>query len=136
MNWRAALRTALADIDEPVMEPPMNRLTAMPPAPTRAPRTAAVSTVPRGLENDDLAGRLERATSRALERADDLLEIDISDEGHEKFGDKLRSLNSTIKTVIGTQVRVDEHRLKARKLDVLPQLLEAIEAEEKRRALA
>lgn len=135
MSWRAALRMALADIDEPVMQPPMNRLTAMPPAPTRAPRSAIV-TEPRGLENDDLAGRLERATIRAIERSEDLMELTVDDEGDEKFGDKVRGLNAIIKTIIGTQVRVDEHRLKARKLDVLPQLLEAIEAEEKRRALA
>lgn len=135
MTWRARLQAGLQDIEEAPAEV-LSMATSVPPAPTRAPRTAAVSTVPRGLENDDLAGRLERATSRALERADDLLEIDISDEMHEKFGDKLRSLNSTIKTVIGTQVRVDEHRLKARKLDVLPELLAKIEAEEKRRQIA
>jgi hypothetical protein len=128
VSWRAALNASLADVL------PLSMATSEPPPPTRAPRSQIV-TAPRGLENDDLATQLERATRRAIERGEDLLELDITDETHEKFGDKLRSLNSTIKTIIGTQVRVDEHRLKARKLDVLPDLLARIEAEEKRRQL-
>lgn len=86
------------------------------------------------LATTDLAGKLERLSGRALDRADDILDLTLDDED-EKFGDKLRGLNAAIKTVVQTQVRVDEHRLKARKLDVLPELLAAIAAEERKRSL-
>lgn len=89
----------------------------------------------QGLAASDLAGKLEHLSGKALDRLDDLLEMDISDDGDEKFGEKVRGLNSATKTVLQTQVRVDEHRLKARSLDVLPELLEAIKAEEVRRKL-
>lgn len=110
---------------------------ALPPAPIERTRRLPASLRAQGLERMDLAGKLEALSGDALERAGDLLSMDITDEEHEKFGEKVRGLNSVIKTVLQTQVRVDEHRLKARNADALPELIELIRQEEaKMKAIA
>lgn len=102
------------------------------PAPIeRARRAPVASTKAQGLERGDLAGRLEHLTGKALDRADDILELEIDPE-HEKFGESVRAVNSAIKTITQTQVRVDEHRLKQRNADALPEILEKIKAYEER----
>lgn len=117
--------------DEGAIAPP--DVTAL-PAPIERTRRAPAVNRAQGLEKSDLAGKLEQLSGDALDRASDLLEMDISNDEDDKFGEKVRGLNSVIKTVLQTQVRVDEHRLKSRKLDALPELLELIKAEEKQRA--
>lgn len=141
MSWRDNLQSGFealitpdavvippfGDASEVTLPAPAERTRRIPADQRAAPRVA--------LSESELASKLERLTHRALDRADDLLEMDISDEEHDKFGEKVRGLNSAIKTIVQTQVRVDEHRLRARKEEILPQLLEAIAAEEKRRLL-
>lgn len=132
-EWRRKLVEGLEDTIVPEALPVLHKLDrANPPSPGRTLGRAAALAEARGLENEDLSSQLERATKRALERAEDLLELDVSDETQEKYGDKLRSLNSTVKTVIQTQIRVDEHRLKQRKSSALDELLETIRGEEAR----
>lgn len=106
------------------------------PAPVERTRRQPAVAKAQGLVSTDLAGKLEQLSGKALDRLDDLLEMDISNDEDEKFGEKVRGLNSATKTVLQTQVRVDEHRLKQRSLDVLPELLEAIKAEEAKRRVA
>lgn len=116
-------------------EPPNLDVSTLPVPTARHRRVAAINRA-QGLANSDLAGKLEILSGNALDRAGDILELDISDDEHEKFGEKVRGLNAVIKTVLQTQVRVDEHRLKARSLDVLPALLELIKQEEGKREKA
>lgn len=112
--------------------PAMDQLDEIPPPVERSRQIVPVRPVkPRGLDGD-LAQKLEQLTERALDKADEVLDIEL-DSGSDNYGDELRAVNTAIKTVVQTQVRVDEHRLRARKLDVLPKLLEAIKDEERRR---
>lgn len=133
---RRAIAEQLATLQEhPGLTPPLVTpldVSAL-PAPVERSRRAPLAARMEGLERGDLAGKLEYLSGRALDRADDLLDMDISDDSADKFGEKVRGLNSAIKTVLQTQVRVDEHRLKARSLDVLPELLAAIKDEEAKR---
>lgn len=141
MTWRDNLQAGLDALTESdvVIAPFGETASIMLPAPAERTRRTPVEqrAAPRvALSESELATKLERLTHRALDRAEDLLEMDISDEEHDKFGEKVRGLNSAIKTVVQTQVRVDEHRLRSRKEEILPQLLEAIAAEEaKQRAI-
>jgi hypothetical protein len=140
MSRRAMHEQLLAALqaEEPVADVPLPSLdTSALPAPlVRSRRAPATARSEHGLVSTDLAGKLEHLSGRALDRLDDLLDLDIADDEHEKFGEKVRALNAATKTVLQTQVRVDEHRLKTRALDVLPELLEAIKQEEARRTLA
>lgn len=137
MHWRRQLQ---ADLLEAVTElPPVAPLSKMDdpqtvahlPAPTRRARMPAAK-LGDGLTSSDMASKLEHLTHRALDKADEILDIEL-DPDDEKYGDNLRGLNAAIKTVVATQVRVDEHRLKARKLDALPELLALIAEEEAKR---
>lgn len=79
----------------------------------------------------DASDELDSLTGLALERARQVLSEPIDFE-NDKF---LRTQVSVIQLVLNTQVRVDEGRLKRRKLDALPKLLELIQREEQKMAL-
>lgn len=132
MNWRRRLHENLSTLTVPEF-PAFGDRVPLPTVQPRARRQAAMAVEapkPVGvLDGSDLAGRLEIATRKAIDRADEILELDLDQES-DKFGDVLRGINTSIKTIITTQTKVDEHRLRARKLDVLPKLLEAIAAHE------
>jgi hypothetical protein len=91
----------------------------------------ALPTVPEKESPLDASDELDSLTGLALKRAREILEEPIDFEN-----DKAMRLQvSTIQTVLNTQVRVDEGRLKRRKIDALPKLLELIQREEQKRAL-
>lgn len=76
----------------------------------------------------DASDELETLTGLALKRAREILSEPINFDN-----DKIvRATIATIQTVLNTQVRVDEGRLKRRKLDALPKLLEIIAGEERK----
>lgn len=81
----------------------------------------------------DHSSKLLGLTGLALDRATDILQVFPSRES-ETFGDELRAQTSTIKTVLATQLRVDENHLRRRTVDALPELLKSVAAEEKRLA--
>lgn len=140
MHWRRQLQADLLEaVTEPSLVPPLYKMddpetVAHLPAPTRRARMPAAK-LGDGLMATDMASKLEALTHSALDKAGEILEIEL-DPDDEKYGDNLRGLNAAIKTVVATQVRVDEHRLKARKLDALPELLALIAEEEAKRLSA
>lgn len=81
----------------------------------------------------DHSAKLMGLTGLALDRATDILQTFPSRQS-ETFGDELRAQTSTIKTVLATQLRVDENHLRRRTVDALPELLKSVAAEEKRLA--
>lgn len=81
----------------------------------------------------DHSSKLLGLTGLALDRATDILQVFPSRES-ETFGEELRAQTSTIKTVLATQLRVDENHLRRRTVDALPELLKSVAAEEKRLA--
>lgn len=81
----------------------------------------------------DHSAKLLSLTGLALDRAQDILLVS-PDKSSEAYGIELRAQTSTIKTVLATQLRVDENHLRRRATDALPKLLEAVAAEEKRLA--
>lgn len=74
---------------------------------------------------------MTEVTSLALDRSRDIL-IEPVDPDSEFYSDELRAQTSTIKTVLTTQVRVDETKLRMKVAETLPKLL-AILAEEEQR---
>lgn len=76
----------------------------------------------------DASDELDQLTGLALKRTREILEEPI-DFDNDKM---VRATLSAINTVLNTQVRVDEGRLKRRKLDALPKLLEILAREESR----
>lgn len=79
----------------------------------------------------DHSAKLLGLTGLALDRATDILEV-FPDRSSATFGDELRAQVSTVRTVLTTQLRVDENHLRRRTVDALPQLLREVAAEEKR----
>lgn len=76
----------------------------------------------------DASDELDGLTGLALKRAREILQEPIDFEN-----DKVLKVQvATIGKILDTQVRVDEGRLKRRKLDALPKLLEIIASEERR----
>jgi len=104
---------ALKDVDNVVLPP------------IRQPEASAPKTVESVL---DATGKLERITDKAL----DLLEQVI---GEAPQWDDPKLLNAQItasQSIINTQTKVDETRLRRRQTDILPKLLEIMSREEKR----
>lgn len=105
--------------------------TAMAAAPAAAP--AAFMDLDDVTVTTDHSSKLLGLTGLALDRATDILQVFPSRES-ETFGEELRAQTSTIKTVLATQLRVDENHLRRRTVDALPELLKSVAAEEKRLA--
>lgn len=64
----------------------------------------------------------------ALNNAEDILAEPLGNYGEDNpFADKLRAKTSVIKTVLGTQAKVDETRLRRQQFDRMPQLLKMVE---------
>ena len=69
-------------------------------------------------------------THKALENAEDILELAVDPD--EELGDVLRAKTSVITTVLNTQAKVDETRLRRQSLDRLPALLKLVNETAKR----
>jgi hypothetical protein len=63
-------------------------------------------------------------THKALENAEQILDLDVDPD--EEFGHVLRSKTSVITSVLNTQTKVDETRLRRQSLDRLPALLRLV----------
>lgn len=70
-------------------------------------------------------------TNKALEHAEGILDMPM-DETQESFGPKIRAKTSVITTVLSTQAKVDETRLRRQSLDRLPALLALVNETAKR----
>jgi hypothetical protein len=80
---------------------------------------------------DNLALRLETVTGRAIAKSEEILNFPL-DPDSDHFPVVLRAQTAIVNSVLNTQTKVDENRLRARKPDVLPQLIKLI-AEERAR---
>ena len=109
-----------------------------PPVPSRGSEgyNPAQVPLPYGQENgstplplgDNLANKLEAATSLALDEVLAIIRMQLDPEDH-AFQAVLRAKSAIINTVLNTQVRVDEARLQAnRRTDLLPEILARIDA--------
>jgi hypothetical protein len=88
--------------------------------------------VPPKRLDGDLGAELDGLTGLAIQRIRQVLEVepDLADE-------KLTKLQATAaQGVLNTQVKVDETRLRARKINTLPRLIELIREERERQAAA
>jgi hypothetical protein len=78
----------------------------------------------------DLATRLERGVSRALDEALDILNTKVGrdDKAYQAI---LRVKGTIVNTLVSAQIRVDEAKLRARQADaLLPALLESLKVEQ------
>ena len=73
--------------------------------------------------DNSLALKLERVTEKALDKADDILSLPLPEPDDANFSAILRSQNAAANTILTTQVRVDENRLRKQQVDTLPQLI-------------
>ena len=71
-------------------------------------------------------------THKALEQGEAILDRDLELETEETFGPVLRAKTSVITSVLTTQAKVDETRLRRQTLDRLPALMELVNATAKR----
>jgi hypothetical protein len=79
----------------------------------------------------DMAAELEAVAQLGLKNLRDILTLPLDIED----GALLRAKNAAASTVLGTQVKVDENRLRAGVADKLPELLEILREEEIKYAL-
>lgn len=76
----------------------------------------------------DASDHLETLTSKALSKMDEILSPPVDWSEPKMVSAQIAAAT----TILNTQVRVDEGRLKRRKLDMLPKLLEAMAKEKGR----
>jgi hypothetical protein len=79
----------------------------------------------------DMAAELEAVAHLGLKNLRDILALPLDVED----GPLLRAKSAAASTVLGTQVKVDENRLRAGVVDKLPELLEILREEEIKYAL-
>jgi hypothetical protein len=112
---------------------------AQPEAPLAAAESqkggASESDPPRSLagvtdDKNALASKLERVTEKAIDKADEILDLPLPNPDSESFGAVLRAQNAAANTVLNTQVKVDEHSLRRQTIDKLPELVRIIREEE------
>jgi hypothetical protein len=88
---------------------------------------------PEKIEQSDLATRLENVTERAIQKSEEILNYPL-EPGDEHFGAVLRAQTAIVGSALNTQTRVDETRLRMRRINTLPRLIELIKEERARRA--
>lgn len=99
-----------------------------------APAPAAFMDLDDVMVTTDHSAKLLGLTGLALDRATDILQV-FPSRASETFGEELRAQTSVLKTVLTTQLRVDENHLRRRTVDALPELLKAVALEEKRQSM-
>jgi hypothetical protein len=85
---------------------------------------------PQSNGRSDLAVKLERVSAKAIDKADQILDLPLPSADHASFGAVLRAQNAAINSALTTQARVDENRLRAGVVDKLPELLKILAEEE------
>ena len=85
---------------------------------------------PQSNGRGDLAVKLERVSAKALNKADEILDLPLPSADHASFAAVLRAQNAAINSALTTQARVDENRLRAHVADRLPELLKILAEEE------
>ncbi len=122
LEWRAVTSSGSASY---------NQSRAWPSNPEDAPPHSALVSQDAAA---DLATRLERGVSRALDEALDILNTKVGrdDRAYQAI---LRAKSTIVNTLVSAQIRVDEHKLRARQTDeLLPALLESLKIEKEKLA--
>lgn len=118
------LRTAPIDVLTPEDEKPEMEFVLpdiLPPA-----RAAPVAST------FDAAGELETVTDKAFKKLNEILDIPLTTAEDKEFATLLRVQMTAVQTVLNTNVRVDEQRMKRRTSDNLGALLEVLSKHEKK----
>ena len=82
-----------------------------------------------------LAPKLEKITSKGLDKADQILDLPLDPDNRETFGPTLRAQTTIVGQALTTQVRVDENQMRAERPDALVELMRNIAEEQKRRLI-
>jgi hypothetical protein len=125
---------ALSASDDPVVGSVGDIKAAITAVP-EAKQTSAFIDLASELGTTDQSQKLLSLTGLALDRATDILR-DKAERKSDTYNEDLRAQTSTIKTVLTTQLRVDENHLRRRAVDSLPALLKAVALEEQRLSAA
>jgi hypothetical protein len=80
-----------------------------------------------------LGPKLEKLTGKGLDKADEILSLELDPENGATFGPTLRAQTAVLGQALTTQVRVDEVKLREPRPFKLQELLDLIAEEEKRR---
>jgi hypothetical protein len=70
-----------------------------------------------------LAEKLERVTEKAIDKTEEILRLELPDPDHTSFGAVLRAQNAAANTVLNTQVKVDENRLRKQQFEITPAMV-------------
>ena len=73
-----------------------------------------------------LGPKLEKIAGRSLDKADEILELPLDPDNAATYGPTLRAQTAVVGHAIGTQVRVDENKLREQRFDRLPELMRKI----------
>jgi hypothetical protein len=86
-------------------------------------------------DTNALAPKLEKITSKGLDKADQILDLPLDPDNRETFGPTLRAQTAIVGQALTTQVRVDENQMRAERPDALVELMRNIAEEQKRRSI-
>jgi hypothetical protein len=81
----------------------------------------------------DASDELEAAIPKAFRKLNEILDLDLNAQDEKEWQTLLRVQMTAVQTVLNTQVRVDDQRLRRRQSDNIPKLLEALARHEKSR---
>jgi hypothetical protein len=101
-------------------------------------RPASESVAAVGGAPDDTSGlapKLEKITSKGLDKANQILELPLDPDNRETFGPTLRAQTAIVGQALTTQVRVDENQMRAERPDALAEFFKNIAEEQKRRSI-
>lgn len=100
-----------------------------PDASAQPPAGANAAPMLPAFESDSQAAlgtKLEKIADKALDNSERILDLPV--DPNEDYGHVLRAKTSVITTVLNTQAKVDETRLRRQSMDRLPGLLKLVNA--------
>jgi hypothetical protein len=112
---------------------PANSVTATTQEPAAPAPESGVSSPGEVLGAESALGpKLEKLTGKGLDKADEILSLELDPENGATFGPTLRAQTAVLGHALTTQVRVDEVKLREPRPFKLQELLDLVAEEEKR----
>lgn len=96
------------------------------------PSPSAPAKPPAPSDGNPLAQKLERVAELAIDTQEKILLLPLPDNADDSFAAVLRAQNAAAATILATQVKVDENRLRKAAIDLLPEIIRVAREEEQK----
>jgi len=127
---RARLTDLVLDFAQSIIDDPdaPPKLRAPTPRVSVAAPVLRAASPPAYVDYDNASG-LDALTTKALQKAEEILDLPL-EMGDKDFATVLRAQQGMVTSLLTTQVRVDEGKLRQKQADIMPRLLDLLEVEQ------